>query len=386
MRHIVKRSDSDFKKSFLVNDDSNIPPSGTIYNFTSCSDYKSIIHVTFTNPAGLGDRAYIFEAFGGLATWLCATLITPPPEIWLHTKHNNNYDVSNSLDWSKYLMTVRRSDQSTFLGNASDLLRSKLCQNITTLSNSTLFDTSLEEAYKIVQSSTLSENLKEAYHIVQTGGCFRWEIDISFWKMRRFMQEELDKYPRSPRFDPYSTACQLHSYVSVSTSLFVQRAALAIAPKVPYSSLHIRQRGLEEKRSLTAPIIINYTRCVKKYAPPTKILIVFTDTTNPPFVSKLNKFLQLQWKHVIWGDQVIRRRYRKITKNDNYMTYAIASTVIGNSAVQLSTGKKKFPQGYLPCQTYANCHPCARENFRGTSEVKKLRCASCPKDPLCMEK
>jgi len=342
--------------------------------FTSCSDYRSIIHVTHEDAAGLADRATIIEGFGSLATWLCAKLIIPPPEIWLAENHNNNHKIQKSLGWSTYLKTERRHDQSSFLGNASDLLHSKHCQKITTSSK-----------------STLSNNLNKAYQIVQTGGCFCWKIDLYFYKNSRYMQKEVDKYPRSPRLNPYEpyispiTTCQLR-YVSVSTSLFVQRAALTIAPKEPYSSLHIRQIGMERKCNLTAPIIMNYTRCVKEYVPATKILIVFTDIKELPYFNELNEFLLQQWEQVIWGDQVIYSRYGNITKNDNYMTYAIASTMIGNSAVQLSTAKKGCPKGHLPCLTYADCHPCARVNFRGSSEQKKLLCASCPKEPLCMEK
>ena len=80
-------------------------------NFKNCSDYRSILQITWTDGgSGLGDRSGRIESYGDLATWLCATLILPPPSMWLKRKHNGRISLSEEIKWSDYLKTVRLID------------------------------------------------------------------------------------------------------------------------------------------------------------------------------------------------------------------------------------------------------------------------------------
>ena len=85
----------------------------------------------------------------------------------------------------------------------------------------------------------------------------------------------------------------------------------------------------------------------------------------------------------MWGDREIRARYPSLTENNNYMTYAIASTIIGSAQTQFKAGSSGSCKGTLPNLTYAICHPCARENSKMSSQDLAERCASCPKDAIC---
>jgi len=142
-------------------------------SFVACSDYKSTLQITWIDlTSGLGDRAFRIEAYGELATWLCATLIIPKTTMWLGKIHNEGNKVTER-SWNDYLKTVRLSDGSSFLdmkqpfNKTNGRKRSGKCH------------------YLYANPFNVKDVLAEAFQIRQANECFWWDWEDSFFKSNK---------------------------------------------------------------------------------------------------------------------------------------------------------------------------------------------------------
>ena len=201
--------------------------------------------------------------------------------------------------------------------------------------------------------------------------------------MRKYFP--LNYYPHAPELNPFSNGCCPCQYVAVSTSTAVQRTAIAVIPP-KYDSLHIRRGDtVRYDCDRSVPAVLRYlASAIDASGGLTEdTLAVFTNETNDKYLNKLNRALVVfgNWNDIVWGYREIRSRYSIITDN-NYMIYAIASTIIGSAQTQFKAGSSGSCKGTLPNLTYAMCHLCARENSRMSLQDLAERCVSCPKDVI----
>ena len=136
---------------------------------TNCSDYRSILQITWTRGSGLGDHSKRIESYGDLATWLCTTLIIPPPSMWLHKKHNSSIPLNEEITWSDYFKTVRLSDGESFLSterfnktNGEERAKSRNCN------------------YLYANPTNIKEILQKVFVIRQPNECFWWDYEDPF--------------------------------------------------------------------------------------------------------------------------------------------------------------------------------------------------------------
>ena len=313
--------------------------------------------------------------------------------MWLHTNHNNGIQLPNTVRWSDYIQTIRSSDRASFLDTQVPF---------NSISNSGARHRS-GNCHYLYSECNATETLEKAFEIREANECFWWDHQRCSVRTNELKEKNValinlldnatvqERYPSAPRFGypivsssfgylivSSSFACNGNTYVDpVVTSLDVQLAASDIIPPThKYDTLHVRRgRGkILERCDKSVPSIMRYLHNTTAGKEISSTIMVFTDETDEAYLKELYSSLEMfnRWKKIRRGDQEIISKYSNITASDNYMTYAIASTIIGNSVNQYGTGTKQCqPNGELIYDTYAYCHPCTKEFFKGTSEQLK---------------
>ena len=141
------------------------------------------------------------------------------------------------------------------------------------------------------------------------------------------------------------------------------------------SALHLRRGDMSTWCDTSVPAVISHINCTDhEGVGGRQKLIIFTDETNPLYLSELLSGLKQlpQWGgRVVHGDPIIEKKahhYNGVP--DNYETYAAASNIISlagqvfNVRCPLVCGERNADErGADRTDGNGVCHPCEKQNF-----------------------
>lgn len=271
-----------------------------------CQKRDSFIYLWGQDQAGLLDRMTILEVLGGLAKFLCATLLLPPPCALLHSMHNQGklLDCSGPT-WSRYFSTSDRGMEPWMKRNMA--------------ADRHFFESGM---LVIPRGMDFWDQARQALKAAQQGRRFLWHFDRYFWSFA--------KAPDRIVFTKGILDCK--ALVTISWSPLVRRLAGDFVrrwlPK-SFNTLHVRRNDVVGKDCDTSiPRVVRYVNCSLRGD--TRPLVVFTDA-NSGYRKRLLGGLTDFMPHVLHGDPLLASVSAEglgvDTVDDNFLVFAVGRRV-----------------------------------------------------------